>query len=328
MVKWRININMNTKTTYSPVSNLFSKQLNLLDFGFEKPVLKKIKEINRDIKPNKLLEFIKNTFKYSKIVLNKYSSNFSKHDFTQPALFTLLAMKIYTKSTYREITDLLDLSDKIQKYLHLKKVPHYTTLQKFFQRLPTSILRELNKQILINHQINGEIIALDGSGFTNDYADKYYAIIRGKERKSYVKNHISIDVESRLILHFAAQRGPRSDTHFAIAAIRNIKKYHPKYIIADKAYDTEPIRKCINEEAKAEDQIPLKTRAKKGHYRLKSKKKFKQEIYVIRNNVESVFSVIKRKFDGTNRSRSLQQSNKETKLKNILYNIYRSIQIQ
>ena len=69
---------MNTKTTYSPVSNLFSKQLNLLDFGFEKPVLKKIKEINRDIKPNKLLEFIKNTFKYSKIVLNKYSSNFFK----------------------------------------------------------------------------------------------------------------------------------------------------------------------------------------------------------------------------------------------------------
>ena len=46
---------------------------------------------------------------------------------------------------------------------------------------------ELNKQILINHQINGEIIALNGSGFTNDYADKYYAIIRRKERKNYVK---------------------------------------------------------------------------------------------------------------------------------------------
>ena len=31
---------------------------------------------------------------------------FSKHDFIQPALFTLLAMKIYTRSTYRQITDL------------------------------------------------------------------------------------------------------------------------------------------------------------------------------------------------------------------------------
>ncbi|MEE0935575.1 MAG: transposase [Methanobrevibacter sp.] len=195
-------------------------------------------------------------------MLNKYSNNFSKHDFTQPALFTLLAVKIYTRSAYRQITDLLESSDKIQRYLHLKNVPHYTTLQKFFKRLPTAVLQELNKQILRNHQINSEIIALDGSGFANDYADKYYAIIRRKERKSYVKNHISIDVDSRLILHFAAQRGPRFDTRFAIAAIRNIKKYNPKYILADRTYDTEPIRKCINEEAKAEDQIPLKTRAK------------------------------------------------------------------
>ena len=319
---------MKPKNTYSPVGSLFSKQLNLSDFGFEKPALKKIKEINKDIRPNKLLKFIKNVFKYSKIVLNKYSSHFSKHDFTQPALFTLLAVKIYTRSTYRQIIDLLELSNKIQEYLHLKKVPHYTTLQKFFQRLPTAVLQELNKQILINHQINGEIIALDGSGFTNDYADKYYAIIRQKERKSYVKNHISIDVDSRLILHFAAQRGPRFDTRFAIAAIRNIKKYNPKYILADRAYDTEPIRKCINEEAKAEDQIPLKTRAKNGHYRLKSKNTFKQEIYSRRNNVESIFSVIKRIFNGTNRSRSLQLSNKETKLKNTIYNIYQSTQIQ
>ncbi len=319
---------MKPENTYSPVSSLFSKQLNLSDFGFEKPALKKIKEINKDIRPNKLLKFIQYIFKYSKIVLNKYSSHFSKHDFTQPVLFTLLAVKIYTRTTYRQITDLLELSDKIQKYLHLKKVPHYTTLQKFFKRLPTAALQELNKQILINNKINGEIIVLDGSGFTNDYADKYYAIIRWKERKSYVKNHISIDVDSRLILHFAAQRGPRFDTRFAIAAIRNVKKFNPKYILADRAYDTEPIRKCINEEAKAEDQIPLKTRAKTGHYRLKSKNTFNQEIYSRRNNVESIFSVIKRIFNGTNRSRSLQLSNKETKLKNTIYNIYRLTQIQ
>ena len=45
---------MNKENTYSPVSYLFSKQLNLSDFGFEKPALKKIKEINNEIKPNKL----------------------------------------------------------------------------------------------------------------------------------------------------------------------------------------------------------------------------------------------------------------------------------
>ena len=171
-----------------------------------------------------------------------------------------------------------------------------------FERITTLIISDL--------MIKPKLIALDGSGFTNDYADKYYAIIRRKERKSYVKNHISIDVEIRLILHFAAQRGPRFDTRFAIAAIRNIKKYKPKYILADKAYDTEPIRRCINKEAKAQDQIPLKTRAKKGHYRLKSKNKFKKEIYSKRNNEESIFSIIKRKFSGINKSKTTRLINK------------------
>ena len=86
------------------------------------------------------------------------------------------------------------------------------------------------------------------------------------------------------------------------------------------------LEKCINEEAKAIDQIPLKKRAKKGHYRLNSQTIFKKTIYSKRNNVESVISVIKRLFQGTNHSRSLKLSNKETKLKNTIYNIYQTTQ--
>ena len=170
--------------------------------------------------------------------------------------------------------------DKIQRYLHLKKVTHNQHPQKFFQRLPTSISQELNKQILINHQINVEIIALNGIGFINDYAYKYYAIIRRKERKNYVKNHISIDVDSRSIFHFAAQRGPRFNTHFAIAAIRNIKKYNPKYILADRACDTEPTRKCINKESKAEKPNILKNQIKNKTLSIK-----KQKYIQTRNNM-------------------------------------------
>ena len=87
------------------------------------------------------------------------------------------------------------------------------------------------------------------------------------------------------------------------------------------------LEKCINEEAKAIDQIPIKKRAKKkGHYRLNSQTIFRKTIYSKRNNVESVISVIKRLFQGTNHSRSLKLSNKETKLKNTIYNIYQTTQ--
>ena len=54
---------------------------------------------------------------------------------------------------------------------------------------------------------------------------------------------------------------------FAIAAIRSLKKYYVDYIIADKAYDTNKIRKCINKEINASDQIPLKSNFKHGWYR-------------------------------------------------------------
>ena len=178
-----------------------------------------------------------------KICLNKYSSYFSNHLYSQPTLFTILAIKIYLKLTYREISLLIGLSDKLKKFLHIKKAPHYTTLQKFFKRMPTDVLNKINQIILIENEINPEIIALDGSGFTNDHADKYYAQIRKKERKSYIKNHIAIDVKSRLILNYQTQKGPIYDTQFAINSIKRIKKYKPHYIVADRAYDTEPIRK-------------------------------------------------------------------------------------
>ncbi|MTK10656.1 MAG: transposase [Clostridiaceae bacterium] len=134
-------------------------------------------------------------------------------------------------------------------------------------------------------------------------------------------------MKTRLILYYQTSSGPKYDTQFVKPALRQIKKYKPDYIVADKAYGIEPIRKCINEKLKAFDQIPLKTRAKKGNYRLKSLAIFRKKIYSKRNNVESIFSIIKRKFNDINHSRSTQLSNKETKLKNTIYNIYRLTQI-
>ncbi len=55
--------------------------------------------------------------------------------------------------------------------------------------------------------IDCELVAMDGTGHTSDYSDKYYAKIRGKSRKSYIKNHIAIDVDTRLILHYVANKG-------------------------------------------------------------------------------------------------------------------------
>lgn len=177
-------------------------------------------------------------------------------------------MKTYLKTTYREIIEILDVSDKITKFLKLNKLPHYTTIQKFFLRMSDTKLKDLNNLILFMHQIDCKLAEMNGTGHTNNYTDHYYAKIRGKCRKSYIKKHITIDVDTRMILNYAANRDQKHDTQFAIPSIRQLKTYKPHYILADKSHDTEAIKKCINKEEGAFDQIPLKTQAKTGHYRL------------------------------------------------------------
>ena len=124
------------KIYYSPIHIGVSKQLNLSDFSFKNSKIQSLKRFlnkNSELKKNKLVKFMERTYYYVKIAISKYSNTFSNHLYSQHALFTILAMKIYTKSTYREIIDFIDVSDIIKKYLRIKKVPHFTTIQKFFK---------------------------------------------------------------------------------------------------------------------------------------------------------------------------------------------------
>lgn len=67
--------------------------------------------------------------------LTPYSSRRSRHDFTQAQLFSILVLREFFKTDYRGMVQLLhDFSD-LRAALGLKKVPHFTTLQKAQQRL-------------------------------------------------------------------------------------------------------------------------------------------------------------------------------------------------
>lgn len=61
----------------------------------------------------------------------------------------------------------------------------------------------------------------NGTGYTNTYSDIYYKNRMKKPRKSYMKNHITIDLEYMLIRHQSVKKGPLFDTVFVISA----KKY-------------------------------------------------------------------------------------------------------
>ena len=53
--------------------------------------------------------------------------------YPQPALFTIITLKIYLNLTYRQIVEFISFSDILQKYLKIKRAPNYSILQKFFK---------------------------------------------------------------------------------------------------------------------------------------------------------------------------------------------------
>ena len=135
---------MKRKNKHSPDIIRFSKHKNLLDFGFKNQVKKYFKKLEigklNTFSSNELIEFIETCYSYAKISLNKYSSKYSKQMYSQPALFTIVALKIYLNVTYREIADFIAFSDKLKRYLGIKQAPDYSTLQKFYKRMPTHMI--------------------------------------------------------------------------------------------------------------------------------------------------------------------------------------------
>jgi len=77
----------------------------------------------------------KQALQTAKDALPDYSSHYSRHDFTQHQLFTILVLRQFLKTDFRGIIQMLkDFSD-LRKALDLKKIPHYSTLCYAEQRL-------------------------------------------------------------------------------------------------------------------------------------------------------------------------------------------------
>lgn len=76
------------------------------------------------------LAFTAEALEVARGALPPYSSKFSKKDFTRHQHVAILALKAFLKLGYRDVVACLrDWSD-LRAVLGLKKVPHFTTLQK------------------------------------------------------------------------------------------------------------------------------------------------------------------------------------------------------
>ena len=262
----------------------------------------------------------------------KFSNKFSKKTFTQHQLLVLGVLKVKENKNYRDFADWVLFSNEIFYLLKLKRMFHFTTLQKFLQRFDSSIFDQLITAVFsqINATQRPIDVAIDGSGFTSSYSSRYFVMRINRETgyRSFMKMSIAVDPRSRALLAVKCRKAPAHDTKDFIPLLRRANKcvnQRIRNVIADRAYDSCKNFHFVEKELHADAIIPLRVfrRSRAGRSTIRKHRPILPDsrIYGRRNLAETTFSVIKRKFGGDLRSRLTEVKKKEMKLKALVYNL-------
>ncbi|MBS3816168.1 MAG: IS5 family transposase [Candidatus Thermoplasmatota archaeon] len=264
--------------------------------------------------------------------LPKYTSKYSPKKYTVVQHITLLALKEYENKSYRHFKEWLMVTDKIVDFLDLPDIPHFTTLNKFMNRVNTNVV-----QTIIGLFSNDEIVnlAIDSTGMRLEHGSYYYTKrlkqlgVERTQTNKHLKLSIGVETDSQFIVSSKLRRGPASDHIDFDLLLKKASSWSDlKTVIADKGYDSEQNHKIAREEFNSESIISPRNQdvpvhRTKGWYRKKMKRDFDKEKYNQRNKVETVNSVIKRVMDDSIKSRNVKTQNREMEFKMLAYNAHR-----
>lgn len=281
-------------------------------------------------KYKKVADFCYELFRIAELPL--YSHKFSKKKFSQFQHMFLLVYKQFRKFTYEELlTDLAGNRD-LRGYLGLNKLPHYTTLIKFAGRLPCKLLDKLMlafKQLLPKPRK----VAIDATGISLDNASLHYCKRIGKpmKKRPFMKTTFIVDIEHYFILLVKLRKKPRHDVIDAKPMIKKLAShYEPEVFYGDRGYDSNEIFELCFEKLKAyplilQRNLDVPKHRRKGRYRKETFEVFDYGEYLQRNKIETLNSMIKRRFGSNVKSHEDKLQRVEILTRVIAFNIDRLI---
>lgn len=120
-----------------------------------------------------------------------YSSKFSRRDYTQWQHIALLVLWQRIRKSYREYAnDFLTVADRLVEELGLSKLPHFTTIEKFVLRVPSTLLERVMGGFVLLTRIRGQVFSPDSSGFSPSHVSRYYALRIKKDILSSMKRQV------------------------------------------------------------------------------------------------------------------------------------------
>jgi hypothetical protein len=219
----------------------------------------------------------------------------------------------------------------LRTFLKISRIPHFTTLQKFMDRITGTFLHRMITCFIVLPLINVKKIffGIDSSGFKSTHSSQYYTE-RAKLRKKWIKLSVGTDVLKQIICAIKIRRAPtrHDNVDFKSIVIRTSETKPLSVIVADKGYDSEQNHVFVREYLKAYSIIPPRNMhvpiwKTHGRYRKQMKRGYTKLLYNQRNKDETIISVIKRLFGDYISSRLVRTQNRELLFRCIAYNTHR-----
>ena len=242
----------------------------------------------------------------------------------------LLVLKQRLKLSYRRLEEIAS-EMHLQRMLCIKRIPHYTTIQKALQRLSKSLLQKMVRACHSLLDLKGMLAGIDGTGFSNTNPSHYYIKrIDGVKVRNFTKTVLLADLKTKLVLNIKSTSGYENETLSFIPMLREVK-HALKCVLADKGYDSKKNREyCWHEglevhipvrKHKSEELLYGRKPVYRNSHRRKAVRLFDDVTYKRRALVESVNSAIKRAFGSWVCSRKPKNQQKEVTIKILAYNL-------
>jgi hypothetical protein len=272
-------------------------------------------------------------------VLPTYSHRFSPHKFTLPQLFACLVLKTFLKTDYRGLAQWLADCPDLCRVIGLGTVPHFTTFQKASSgilalpkahRLLQATIRMAMPQTHVDHA------AIDSTGLEVGYTSYYFVRRRHVKGLSayrtmlygrYPKLTVICNCRNHLILAVKTTRGPSPDMATLIPTLQRLgKQIRLETLLADAGYDSERNHEYARDCRRIRTIIPARAGRRTDNlpatkYRRKMKQRFNRRLYRKRAQVETVFSMIKRRWGTAVRARRFTTQEREMWLMVLTHNL-------
>jgi hypothetical protein len=286
-----------------------------------------------------LLAFARTALEVSRAVLPPYRTRFSKHPFTQPQLLAILCLRRYEDWTFREAEVRLSEHRELRQRLGLPRVPDFTTLYRFLQRLDSpSIDRAVDETVrrMRGGQGHGQRrarVAVDASGLAQGAVSTFFVrrLHHHGQRplpwRHWLKWVIVADLDWQLLLSQQARRGPWNDCASLPAVVETASKQTCiGWVLADAESDSERNHTYIRRHLRARSVIPAKRGKKTWRVqgvRAQMRRAFPRKLYRRRALIETLFSTVKRKLSARAPGHSLRMQMRQALRLGLTFNLYR-----